>query len=182
MAKPVRRIVTGHNAAGQSVILADGPAPNVVRMDNVPEFALNELWLTDATPASNEGDGDAADRPVRLPPPARGSVFRIADLPPDSVRYATGVDTAATTTQFGASDAYAAGKEAGAARHPGFHKTDSVDYAIVLEGEVYALMDVGETLMRAGDVLIQRGTHHAWSNRSDKVCRMAFVLIDAAPV
>lgn len=66
-------------------------------------------------------------------------------------------------------------------RHPGFHRTDSVDYAIVLEGEVWALMEVGETLMRAGDVLVQRGTNHTWANRSDRPCRIAFVMIGAEP-
>ena len=67
-------------------------------------------------------------------------------------------------------------------RHPGFHKTNSVDYAIVLSGEIYALMDEGEVLLRAGDVLVQRGTNHAWSNRTDEPARLAFVLIDAEPV
>jgi uncharacterized cupin superfamily protein len=62
--------------------------------------------------------------------------------------------------------------------NPGRHRTETVDYAIVLEGEIYAVMDEGETLMRAGDVLIQRGTNHAWANRSSKTARIAFVLID----
>ena len=70
----------------------------------------------------------------------------------------------------------------GSPRHPGFHKTSSVDYAIVLSGEIYALMDEGEVLLRAGDVLVQRGTNHAWSNRTDEPARLAFVLIDAEPV
>ena len=63
-----------------------------------------------------------------------------------------------------------------------WHATDSVDYAICLEGEVWAMLDEGETLMRPGDVLIQRGTYHAWSNRSDGPARMLFILIDAEPV
>jgi uncharacterized cupin superfamily protein len=58
------------------------------------------------------------------------------------------------------------------------HKTQTVDYAIVLQGEIYAVMDEGETLMRAGDVLIQRGTNHAWANRSQQMARICFVLID----
>jgi quercetin dioxygenase-like cupin family protein len=65
------------------------------------------------------------------------------------------------------------------ARHPGMHKTDTVDYALVLDGEIWALMDEGETLLRAGDCLVQRGTNHAWSNRSDRVCRVAFILVNA---
>ncbi len=67
-------------------------------------------------------------------------------------------------------------------RHPGFHKTASLDYAIVLSGEIYALLDEGEVLLRAGDVLIQRGTNHAWSNRTGEPARVAFVLIDAHPL
>jgi quercetin dioxygenase-like cupin family protein len=67
-------------------------------------------------------------------------------------------------------------------RHPGFHKTDTIDYAIVLKGEIWALMDEGETLLRQGDVLVQRGTNHAWSNRTEEPAVLAFVLIDAKPV
>ena len=62
--------------------------------------------------------------------------------------------------------------------HPGMHTTETIDYAIILAGEIYAIMDEGEKLMKAGDVLIQRGTNHAWSNRSGKTCRIAFILID----
>jgi len=62
------------------------------------------------------------------------------------------------------------------------HATDTVDYAICLEGEIWAVLDEGETLMRRGDVPIQRGAYHAWSNRSAEVCRIAFVLIDAEPL
>ena len=65
-----------------------------------------------------------------------------------------------------------------AGKHPGMHRTETVDYAIVLEGEIWAVMDEGETLLRAGDVLIQRGTNHAWANRSQATARIAFVLID----
>ncbi|MBL8665443.1 MAG: cupin domain-containing protein, partial [Candidatus Odyssella sp.] len=61
-------------------------------------------------------------------------------------------------------------------------KTASVDYIVILSGEIWALMDEGEVLMKPGDVLIQRGTNHAWSNRSDKPCRFLAVLVDAAPL
>ena len=62
--------------------------------------------------------------------------------------------------------------------HPGMHRTETVDYAIVLEGEIWAVMDKGESLMKAGDVLVQRGTNHAWANRSGKTARICFVLMD----
>jgi quercetin dioxygenase-like cupin family protein len=66
-------------------------------------------------------------------------------------------------------------------RHFWFHKTESLDYAIVLDGEIYAMLDEDEVLMRQGEILIQRATNHSWSNRSDKPCRMAFVLLDLVP-
>ena len=69
-------------------------------------------------------------------------------------------------------------READKSRHPGMHITDTVDYAIILFGEMYAVLEDRETLMKAGDVLVQRGTNHAWSNRSGKTCRVAFILID----
>ena len=170
-----RRIVTGHDANGRSIILMDGPAPNLMQPEHSPNVGMCDLWETAATPADNRGTADAADRPVKLPPPPLGSVFRIVEFPPDRER--NWAAKAKVFAEYGAQSALA---EQG--RHPGFHKTNSIDYAIVLEGEVWALMEIGETLMRPGDVLIQRGTNHAWSNRTDRPCRIAFVLIDAAPL
>jgi quercetin dioxygenase-like cupin family protein len=83
---------------------------------------------------------------------------------------------------MGRSGAQALAHDASASRHPMMHRTQTVDYAIVLSGEIWALMDSGETKMKAGDILVQRGTNHAWSNRSNKPCLVAFVLIDAKPL
>lgn len=176
MLNPVRRIIAAHNENGESYIQEDGPAPNVTNTGGVEGYAWTELWVMDETPGSNAGNADAADRAISLQPPARGNVFRIVDIPPDTVRFGPNVDSAPQVAHVGGGDAYAAGA---GSRHPGFHKTRTVDYALVLEGEVVAMMDVGETPMGPGDVLIQRGTNHAWSNRTDKACRIAFVLVDA---
>jgi len=179
MVKPVRRIVTGHDAEGRSIFLEDGPAPNVFQPSHSPNVGLTNLWLVDSLPASNAGGLDApgADptaQPFRLEPPAKGNVVRIVEFPPDKERNYG--NQAEVFGQYGASRAHDA-----TARHPGFHKTESVDYAIVVEGEIWALMDVGEALMRPGDILIQRGTNHAWANRSDGIARVCFVLNGAAP-
>ncbi len=176
MSKPVRRIIAGHNENGQSYIQEDQAAPNVTNTGGIDGFPWAELWVVDETPASNAGNADAADRPISLQPPVHGNVFRIIDIPPDTLRFGPNVDKTPDTSAVAGGDAYAAGA---GSRHPGFHKTRTVDYAIVLEGEIVAMMDVGETPMDPGDVLIQRGTNHAWSNRTDKACRIAFVLIDA---
>jgi mannose-6-phosphate isomerase-like protein (cupin superfamily) len=181
MPRPIRRVVTGHNAQGKAVFIADGPAPAVY--DRGPgATAVTELWETNATPASNAGNDDptAGQDQQRLPPPKNGSKFRVVEYPPDSKR------VAALRTDHTAHDSNAKSegyvRDVANKRHPGFHKTATIDYAVVLSGEIYALMDEGEVLLKAGDVLIQRGTNHAWSNRTEQPCNIAFVLIDAEPV
>jgi hypothetical protein len=173
MPKPVRRVVTGHTPDGQATIVMDGPAPQVSQGAD-PEGGSTVLWVTNGSPASNAGNDEAAPGGVRLPvPPASpgGSVFRIVDFVPAS----RGVAPMSAVSGVHHTDERTR-------RHPGFHQTDTVDYALVLEGEVWAVLDDTETLLKAGDVLIQRGTYHAWDNRSNAVCRIAFVLIDAEPV
>jgi hypothetical protein len=170
----VRRIVTGVNDAGLSCILSDTLFPTAELAPGDPVRA--GLWTTASAPASNKGISDPVPDGVitRTPPANRGgTVVRITDIVPDKLRTYNAEDLrrrgCKTTPER-------------SAKHPGFHATDTVDYAICLEGEIWAVLDKDETLMRAGDVMIQRGTYHAWSNRSDRVCRMLFVLIDAEPL
>ncbi|MPZ15912.1 MAG: cupin domain-containing protein [Chloroflexi bacterium] len=169
----VRRIVTAVNDAGRSHILSDTRLPSA---EVAPSEPLRVgLWTTDAAPASNNGTHDPVPDGVilRTPPAHRGgSVIRMVDFPPDGVRQHDPEDLARRGCKTTPDRT---------AKHPGFHATDTVDYAICLEGEIWAVLDEEETLMRPGDVLIQRGTFHAWSNRSDDLCRMAFILIDAEP-
>ena len=176
MTRPIRRVVTGHNAQGKAIFIADGPAPAV--FDRGPgATAVTELWETNATPASNAGSADpTVGGAQRLPPPKNGSKFRVVEYPPDSQRVAA----LHGTSHDAKSEGYV--RDLANKRHPGFHKTATIDYAIVLSGEIYALMDEGEVLLKAGDVLIQRGTNHAWSNRTNEPCTVAFVLVDANPV
>jgi hypothetical protein len=169
----VRRVLTGHDAQGRSTFIADGPAPNVKEMPSFPGLALTDLWETKGAPASNAGDADAADRPIRLEPPKNGTILRIVEFPPDSSR-PKGNDGSAGFQAIGASHAQD--------RHssdPMMHKTATVDYIIVLKGEIYAIMDTGEKLLRAGDVLVQRGTNHSWSVRGTEPCIVAAVLVSA---
>ena len=178
MARPMRRVVTGHNAQGKSIFLMDGPSSHVLELEAVPGLALIDLWVTDRAPAGgNAGTADPAARPVVLEPPSRGTIFRVVDFPPER----PGVTPPDRHKLFGAMGAGHA-MDPSAARHPAMHKTSTVDYALVVDGEIWALMDEGERLLRAGDCLIQRGTNHAWSNRSDRSCRVAFVLVSAEPV
>lgn len=176
-----RRIVTGHNAEAQSVILTDAASPHVMPIMDQPNFAVTDFWKTAATPADNgpATAGDPCGLPIQVAPPAGGSVFRVVQFPPDK-------DWAAKAAAMGGSVAIdetaKAAHTGGPVRHAHMHRTRSIDYAIVLSGEIWAVMDVGETKLAAGDVLIQRGTNHAWANRSGEPCVVAFVLIDAIPV
>ena len=177
--KPVRRIVTGHDSEGRSTILSDAPSPHVITMAGVDSFGLTDLWKTFETPADNTGDAESCGGPMSLAPPAGGSVFRIVEFPPDK-DYIGKWDRAEAFATLGKSGA--ASMDDGGARHEMMHRTTTVDYAFVMKGEIWAVMDTDETLMRAGDVLVQRGTNHAWSNRSDEPCWVGFVLIDAKPL
>jgi quercetin dioxygenase-like cupin family protein len=176
MIKAIRRVVTGHDARGRSIFLSDGPSPHVLTIPGRSDFGLTNLWVTDRAPASNTGSADAGARPVVLEPPRNGTIFRVVEFPPDGAP--GGFDRKAAFAAMGAGHAM----DPDASRHPGMHKTDTVDFALVLSGEIWALMDEGETLLRAGDTLVQRGTNHAWSNRSDQPCLVAFILVSAAPI
>jgi len=178
MPRPIRRVVTGHDAAGRSVFIMDGAAPQVYRRSS-GSAVVTELWETQTMPADNSGAAEVTDHPFRLAPPKNGTVFRVIEYPPDRQRLAA-LERERASADDGSG--HSAAFDRGSPRHPGFHKTSSVDYAIVLSGEIYALMDEGEVLLKAGDVLVQRGTNHAWSNRGDESAYVAFVLIDAKPV
>jgi mannose-6-phosphate isomerase-like protein (cupin superfamily) len=177
MSKQTRRVVTGHNTAGKSVFIIDAPTPHLFQRTKGSAI-VHELWETNRTPADNRGAADAIARGHRLPPPKNGSVFRVIEYPPDSERLAALAREQTLPDDSGRAEA----TDRNNPRHAGFHKTATIDYAIVLEGEIYAMMDEGEVLLKAGDALIQRGTNHAWSNHSNETAVVAFVLIDAEPL
>ena len=177
MAKQIRRVVTGHNAQGKSIFIMDGPSPGT-RNAGAAGVTSTDLWKTFATPASNKGNAEGLDGDFRLPPPKSGSVFRVVAYPPDAQRFAA-MEKADPKAEEASGMAHA--RDRNNPRHRGFHKTATIDYAIVLSGEIVAMMDEGETVLKAGDVLVQRGTNHAWSNRTNETTYIAFILIDAEP-
>ena len=178
MPKRVRRVVTGHAADGKSIFITDALTPHVFQRTKGSAI-VHELWETAQTPAHNRGNTDAIARGHRLPPPTHGSVFRVIEYPPDAERLAAIAHEEKLPDD---GSGRAAATDRNNPRHAGFHKTATIDYAIVLSGEIYAMMDDGEVLLKAGDVLIQRGTNHAWSNRTSEPAVVAFVLIDAESV
>ncbi len=180
MTTPFRRIVTGHNAQGQAVILSDAPPTRVEKLGDIgPTFY--EVWNTRETPARiDAASGEPAEQGLVLAPPKNGTRIRVLDIPPETDELRK-IDAAAAREHFAAIGAANASTHSGAsARHPFMHRTETVDYGIVIEGELVLIMDEGEATVRAGDIVIQRGTNHGWSNRSGKNCRIAFILIDGA--
>jgi mannose-6-phosphate isomerase-like protein (cupin superfamily) len=174
MTRPTRRVVTGHDANGRAVVLFDGAAPNA-KLRKATGLTSTLVWVTDASPADNSGSADSADRDIGVAPPPRGSIFRVVDFPPAGDIGA--VDNAAMLKEMGITDGGPA-----APRHATMHRTRSIDYAVVISGEIDMLLDDSEVHLKTGDVLVQRGTNHAWVNRGKESCRIAFVLIDAEEI
>ena len=175
MPQRIRRVVTGHDKDGQSIFVMDGKAPNVLEMASMPGVALTDLWRTRSSPASNAGNADAATGRIKLEPPADGTILRIVEFPPDSA-WRKSADAKAAFASIGAGGA--PDHESGDAM---MHATATVDYIIVLKGEIWAVLDKGEKLLKQGDILIQRGTNHSWSVRTREPCIIAAVLIGARP-
>jgi quercetin dioxygenase-like cupin family protein len=146
MSLQVRRIVTGHDERGRSVVMIEDVSKNLPSARS--GFVATTIWTTDTNPADNSGYDDAGARKVDTTLPG-GTIFRVVEFMP-------GV----------------------AAR---VHRTDSVDYHVILSGEIHMQLDDSEVHLKTGDVLVQRGTIHNWVNRSDKPCIMALILIEAHP-
>ena len=178
MARPIRRVVTGHDKNGKAIILSDGAVPVVHSNPMRPGQLSYEVWKTSAMPIPlppQEPEPTGGKR--QLHPAGSGTVFRISEVPPesDAIRNLTPEQARAA---FAASNAEEASTWGRGGRHPLMHRTETVDYAVVLEGEIQLLLDEGEVNLKAGDVVIQRGTNHAWRNPTNKPTRMLYVLMD----
>lgn len=181
MEAPFRRIVTGHDAGGRAIIQEDGPPPRVQRIGGEIGPMFYEVWNTRATPAPiDRASGEPPESGIVLAPPKHGTRIRVLDIPPDdpSFEQMTPEQARAHFAEIGAADASSHTGEG--SRHAHMHRTETIDYGIVVEGELVLIVDEGETIVRAGDIVIQRGTNHGWANRSGKNCRIVFVLIDGA--
>jgi mannose-6-phosphate isomerase-like protein (cupin superfamily) len=169
----LRRVVTTIDETGTAVVLFDGENPQkAVRPASGNTTRL--VWVTGETPADMSGRQDRAAIEIGTSPPAGGTIFRIIDYPPappDSER----LDAGHRMAQL-AAEAPIRGRPP---RHPFMHRTRTLDYVIVLSGEIDMLLDESEIHLKAGDVLVQQGTNHAWVNRGSETCRIAFVLVDA---
>ena len=170
--KSTRRIVTGHDASGKAIAAFD--APITAKQRSVGGNGMTLLWVTGEFHVDMSGSADRAQTQVGVPPPANGTIFRIVDVAPAPAGgHAEAVDHHQILISMGIDPS-----TQGYARHANTHRTRTIDYAIVMEGEIDMLLDDSEVHVKAGDVLVQQGTNHAWVNNSGKPCRIAFILID----
>ena len=179
MPKDIRRVVTGHEPDGKAVVLSDGALPHVTRPPGQPGLAFHEIWNTGQMPMTlSFAEAEPTDRHRDTAPPRGGTVIRIVDIPPEG-QDGPGFDRDAAGDLFAAVGLQGNEDHTIPGRHPLMHRTESVDYGVVLSGEIVLLLDEDEVPLGPGDVVIQRGTIHAWANRSDAICQMLFVLTDA---
>ena len=173
---PIYRVVTGHNLDGQAVIVSSGALPTVVEVAAIPGTVFHEVWSTSGSPAAVDNGPDPTLGGLMLPPPAQGTRIRFVDIPPDTPEFLAQGATRmqAAFSQIGDVDASTVKADS---PHPLMHRTESVDYGVVIEGELTLVLDQGEVQLKPGSVVVQRGTNHAWANRSGKPCRMLFVLV-----
>jgi hypothetical protein len=178
-----RRIVTGHDEHGRSIVISDAAPENVVPNPSDPDRGHINFWKTEHSPANNAGDADPmAGPPCALPPPKGGTMFRFFQIAPE--KNEAGLSKEERDRRMAAMFEAAGAGEARIpmARHASMHRTDSVDYIVLLKGEVTALLDVGEVAMKPFDVLIQRGTNHGWVNYGEEPALLVAVLVDAQPL
>jgi mannose-6-phosphate isomerase-like protein (cupin superfamily) len=153
VSEPIRRVVTGHDKSGKSVVLSDGPPPQRHSMQGPAVGAdFFEMWnVPTAVPQLTSVEAREPNEREFTIMPAAGHLLRIIDLYPPQ-------DGGKRTVM---------------------HRTKTLDYVVVIEGEAVLVLDDSEVTLKKGAVVVQRGTDHAWENRSDKVARMAFFHIDA---
>ena len=174
----IRRVVTGHDANGKATVLSDGPAPFVHVNPRNPNDTSTDIWRTDDMPVTIIAEHEEPTLGSRRQmPTATGTVVRINRFAPetDEVRNMTVEQSRAAFTALGNEPASTFGR---GGHHPLMHRTETIDYALILSGEITMLLDDQDVHLKAGDVVVQCGTNHAWSNRSNDICEVAFVLID----
>ncbi len=170
--RPVRRIVVV-DENDKSKTLADGPSPDVRTDPAQPGFSSTRIWVSDRTPNRLKGVRESLSAPHTLEPPAGGSVCRVVTFPPDA-SWNGRVGAKEVQAYFAAMGSPGASTCSSSAPHPYMQKTRTLDFCLVIEGEITLVLDTAEVQLKAGETVVQRGTNHAWSNRSGKPCTVAF--------
>ena len=175
----VKRVVTGRTEAGASVFVSIGDALRTHDFEHIPGMSVTQIWATPATPQlRRDAAADPTTNQSSIVPQPGGTQLMFVEFPPDRVMMSPSFDPAAAgAEQLRVAPGLA---ECFEVDHPGMHTTNTVDYGIVLKGEICLELDDGRVeKLKAGDVVIQNGTRHAWRNPGEAAALMAFVLIGA---
>jgi len=180
----MRRVVTGHSGAGKAVVASDGDAPRVIELQNYPGYAMHEIWSTPPRPLLPEGGEDPTLEMDHFIPAPGETRFSIMQIPPiaeiERLAQSGSIDIGQAFVEFAE-----AMPDMGGAMEPdnsGMHVTNSIDYIVVLKGEISCLLDDGaEVHLHAGECLVQCGTRHAWLNKGSEPCVVASVMVGASP-
>jgi mannose-6-phosphate isomerase-like protein (cupin superfamily) len=168
-------VVTGQNASGKSVIVGNTPVKPVT-VAALPGYEFHLIWGSDSI-LELPSDGTPPPRP-RYFPPRSGFRFAFFTIPPDTTTSVDQLGTQSALDEFqqklpGMIDVLEPDSS-------GMHTTDTVDFDVILSGEVYLELDDGaEVLLKAGDCVIQNGTRHAWHNRSSEKCVISVAIVGA---
>ncbi len=174
--KPARRVVTIDKEAGKSILVSDGPSPDVRTDPARPGYALARMWATDTAPAKIVCE--ALHLPLTIQPPARGSVLNVVTVPPDA-NWKGKAGAAEVKAFFAAQGAPEACTYSAQAPHPYMQRTRTLDFCMVTQGELVLVLDTQEVVLKAGDIAIQQGANHAWSNRTSGPAVVAIASHDA---
>jgi len=173
---PIHRVVTGHDIDGKAIVSSNGPLSTIVELRALPGMTFHEVWETRCTPACLDNGADPTTGPMMHGPPKHGTRIRFVDLPPDT-DYLAEADSRMKALFDEVNNAEGLTTRSDSP-HPMMHRTEALDYGIVIEGEMTLVLDDAEVVLTPGSVVIQRGTNHAWANRSGRTCRMLFIQID----
>lgn len=176
---PIHRVVTGHDQDGRAMVISEDGLPSVHRLAAIPGTVFHEVWSTEGAPAIVGNTPDPTLGALMLPPPKHGTRMRFVDIPPDTEDFLKN-GAARMKDAFSAIGDEAASTVNASSPHPLMHRTESIDYGILIHGEIVLILDKGEVVLKPGSVVIQRGTNHAWANRTKETARMLFILIDGA--
>ena len=177
--KPIRRVVTGNDAQGRSRVLFDSAAPNVNPGAVVRGTCMTDIWVYQQSPAPIAGERDDGALPFHFEPPAAGGHLRIVQSPGKPAGYDPAKDHAAVPLHAPRQRPDGVWDKGGQnAFSSPVHKSQTVDYGIVLSGERVLVLDAGEIVMTPGDVVVQLGNWHGWTNPREGSL-MAFVMMGA---
>lgn len=173
---PIHRVVTGHDADGKAIFVSNGPLSTIRELESIPGMIFHEVWETRGTPAAVDNGPDPTEGPLSHQAPRHGTIIRFVDFPPDS-SYLAEAEARMKELFKEVNDVEALTVKPDSP-HPMMHRSEAVDYGIVIEGEMTLVLDDSEVLLTPGSVVVQRGTNHAWANRSEKLCRMLYIQIN----